>query len=239
MKSGALSLFVVAGLSTSAYAHIHLTNPLSRTDNVQGDPQKTEHCGDPTYDRAANPSRVTMYPPGATVTVTWAETINHPGHFRIAFQQDGAIFPIPPAGNAPPGNFPSLDQTGMDGGVAGVTILKDMIDDGLLSTTITLPTTECTNCTLQFIQVMTDKPPYTIDANSDDIYFNCADIVIQAGAPMPPDPVPMDDAGPGAGGDGGAIGGPSEVTGGCSTSGSSTTALFGLALLVGLRRRRR
>lgn len=238
-RVGALSLFTVLGLTSTAFAHIHLTTPIGHTDVLVGDDQKAEHCGDVTYSRAAHPERVTTYPPGATVTVTWAETVNHPGHYRIAFQQDGVVFPIPPAGNGPPAGFPSLDQTGTDGGVAGVTILKDMIPDGTLSATIALPTTECTNCTLQFIQVMADKPPYTIDAASDDVYFNCADIVIQAGAPMPPDPMPMDDAGPSAGDDAGMSGGTNEVTGGCSTSSSSTTALFGLALLAGLRRRRR
>jgi uncharacterized protein (TIGR03382 family) len=238
MKIVGTSLVALMWLTATASAHIHLTNPIGHTDSLTGNDQKAEHCGDAAYSRAANPTRTTVYPPGAPVTVTWLETINHPGYFRIAFQTDGMVFPIPPPGAGAPSNFPDVDQTGLDGGVAGVTILKDRIPDGTLSTTITLPTTECANCTLQFIQVMTDKPPYTIDAASDDIYFNCADITIQAGAPMPPDPMPMDDAGPGAGNDAGN-GGAAEVTGGCSTSGSTTTLGLGLALLAGLRRRRR
>ncbi len=241
MKSGALSLFVVAGLSTSAYAHIHLTNPLSRTDNTQGDPQKAGHCGDPAYSRAANPTRTTVLAPGATITVTWAETIQHPGHFRIAFQPNGDTFGLPPPGTAV-GNFPNVDMTGTTD-ATGAIILADLIADGTLSKEVTLPNVECTNCTLQFIQVMTNNADYlpSIDpAINNDLYFNCADITLQAGAPPPP---PADDAGVGGGDDagtgGGAVGGPSEVTGGCSTSGSSATALFGLALLAGLRRRRR
>lgn len=116
-------MFAVLGLSSSAFAHIHLTNPLSRTDNVQGDPQKNGHCGDPAYSRAANPTRTTVMPPGATITVTWAETINHPGHFRIAFQPNGDTFSLPPIGTAV-GNYPSAaeDQTGMTDAATGTMI---------------------------------------------------------------------------------------------------------------------
>lgn len=245
MNRGALSLFAVIGLSSSAaFAHIHLTNPLSRTDNAQGDPQKNGQCGDLTNVRI--PARATVMPPGATITVTWAETINHPGWFRIAFQPAGANFPLPPIGTGT-GNFQTAAETqeGMTDATTGAIILADIIADGTLSKQITLPNIECADCTLQFIQVMTNSPPYnhvaTQAEGNNDLYFNCADITLQAGATMPPDPV-VDDAGVGGGGDDagtGAVGGPSEVTGGCSTSSSSTTALFGLALLAGLRRRRR
>ncbi len=240
-RVGALSFLAIVGLSSSAFAHIHLTNPLSRTDNVQGDPQKNGHCGDPAYSRAANPTRTTVYPPGATITVTWAETINHPGHFRIAFQPNGDTFGLP-EGEAP-NQFPTVDKSGTVDG-AGAMILADLIPDGTLSKEVTLPDMECTNCTLQFIQVMTGSPPYTPSINqatNNDLYFNCADITLQAGASMPEPPL-QDDAGTGGGGGGGGdagTGGTGEVTGGCSTAGSSTTALFGLALLAGLRRRRR
>lgn len=244
-RVGVAGLLLILGLSTSAFAHIHLTNPLSRTDNVQGDPQKNGHCGDPAYSRAANPTRTTVMPPGATLTITWAETIQHPGWFRIAFQPNGDTFPLPPNGTGV-GNFQAAteSQTGMTDAATGAMILADMIPDGTLSTQITLPNMECTNCTLQFIQVMTNSPPYervaTQAAGNNDLYFNCADVTLQAGASMPPDPM-MPDAGVGGGGDdaGTNNGGTTEVTGGCSTTNSSTTALFGLALLVGVRRRRR
>ncbi len=213
-----------------ANAHIHLTSPLSRTDSLTGD-QKSEHCGVPGQGRDA--SRVTVFQPGETITVSWLETVNHPGHFRIAFQADGATFGIPPAGDGPPAGFPSVDQTGMTDS-AGALILKDFIPDGMLSTQVTLPSMECDNCTLQFIQVMTDKSPYTVTGTSDDIYFNCADITLSAGAPPPNDGAPGQEAGvdpPEGGVDGGC----------CSTSGGSPTGIA-LGFVVGaliLRRRRR
>ncbi len=216
-----------------ANAHIHLTNPRARTDSLTGD-QKYRPCGVAGQTRI--PSRVTTYRPGETITVTWMETINHPGHYRIAFQPNGNAFGIPPPGNGPPAGFPSLDQTGMTDG-AGALILKDFIPDGMLSTQITFPAMECNNCTLQFIQVMTDKPPYTVDAQSNDIYFNCADITLSNTAP------PQPDGGIDPGGDGGTDQpGPPDPGGGCSAShGSAPAGLLGGLVVVGLllRRRRR
>lgn len=215
----------------TAEAHIHLTSPLSRTDSNTGD-QKAQHCGVAGQGRIA--SRVTVFQPGQTITVTWAETINHPGHFRIAFQPDGDVFGIPPIGNGPPATFPSLDQTGMTDS-AGALILKDFIADGTSTTQVTLPSMECDNCTLQFIQVMTDKAPYTVDANSNDIYFNCADITLSTTGPGP-----TPDAGT-PGPEAGVEPQDGVESGCCSTSNSSPTGIF-LGFAIGaliLRKRRR
>jgi MYXO-CTERM domain-containing protein len=227
-----IAVLVVAMLPAGIVdAHIHLTNPRARTDSLTGD-QKDQHCG--VAGQVRNPSRVTTYRPGETITVTWMETVEHPGHFRIALQPNGDTFGIPPPGNGPPAGFPSLDQTGMTDST-GALILKDFIPDETLSTQITFPMMECNNCTLQFIQVMTDKPPYTIDTLSDDIYFNCADITLSNTAPQQPD------GGIGPGGDAGVDPADPEGGGCCSSGrGSAATGLLG-GLVVGLilRRRRR
>ncbi len=232
MRSALLASVLLLGASAPAFAHIHLTAPLARTDSQTGD-QKEQHCG--VANQVRNPARVTTYAPGATITVTWLETIQHPGWFRIAFQPNGQVFGIPPAVGQ--GGFPTANQEGVDAANQSI-VLKDRIPDGTLSATVTLPNMECANCTLQFIQVMTDKAPYTVDALSDDIYFNCADITLSNGPAAP-------DAGPGAGPDAGAGSpdagtGTGSVDGGCSTSGGG--GLAGTALLVclfALRRRRR
>lgn len=169
----AVALATVAWPSI-ATAHIHLTYPLSRTDDPLGE-QKAQHCGTSNSDR--NPDRVTTFAPGQTITVTWDETIDHNGHFRIAFNPDGDTFGIPPE--------MEVSTEGTD-----PLVLKDLIADGTSSAEITLPNIECDNCTLQFIQVMYDKPPYTTDEDSDDIYFNCADLRLTntPGDPMTPAP---------------------------------------------------
>lgn len=230
--------FALLLVPASAAAHIHLTAPQSRIDTLTGQDQKEQHCGVLNQVRT---TRVTTFKPGETITVTWMETINHPGWFRISFQPNGDVFTIPPAsngiavvnGNNQASNMPTEDRTGQTDATTGAIILKDRIADGTLTTQVTLPDMECTNCTLQFIQVMIDKPPYTEDAASDDIYFNCADITLSAGAAMP-------DAGGGGVDQDASNGGGNNnasTSGGCSTTGGAGLAI-GLALLT-LRRRRR
>ena len=223
-----LGLVIAAALSVwplTAAAHIHLTTPQSRTDMLTGD-QKEQHCG---VLNQARTTRITAYQPGQTVMVSWMETIDHPGYFRIALQPNGAEFPIPPAGAG--GGFPTEDRTGQTDTPTGAIILKDRIPDGTLMAQITLPMMECNNCTLQFIQVMTDKPPYTTDAASDDIYFNCADITISANSPGA-------DAAVNTEPDAGSTNQNPSTSGGCSTGGGAGL-LVGFALFGLVTRRRR
>jgi len=205
-----------------AAAHIQLMYPPARTTM-----QKTRHCGDPAAARSASP---TTLAPGSQLKVVWYETIDHPGHFRISFDADGNDFFIPP--NA------TTTTVGLD-----PTVMVDLIADvqgnfpaggRKYEQTITLPNMECTNCTLQVIQLMTDKPPYTTTATSDDIYYQCADIVLSNSAPPP-----MVDAGV-PNGDA-ATTDPGNSSGGCATSNASGDALLvaGSALGLVIARRRR
>jgi hypothetical protein len=62
--------------------------PLKRTAE-----QKVGPCGGAGSLR--NQANVTEIEPGATIEVTWDETVEHPGHFRISFDADGEDFTIP------------------------------------------------------------------------------------------------------------------------------------------------
>jgi uncharacterized protein (TIGR03382 family) len=157
--------------------------------------------------------------------VTWADSFNHTGYYRISFDPDGEDFTIPPAVN---------DTS------ASENVLLDLIPDdsgnGSYSQEITLPDVECTRCTLQLIQLMTDKPPYTTDTLSNDIYFQCADIELRVGGGGDAGP-PLDAApAPDAGTDDGRTPG---TSGGCAAGGlpGILPALAGVLLLS--RRRRR
>jgi uncharacterized protein (TIGR03382 family) len=150
------AVLVVAVLASTAHAHVQLTYPMARTTE-----QKTGPCGAAGSTRGTN---VTTFQPGETITVTFDETVDHPGHYRIAFDDDGNdVFQNP---NNPNDNFastlvePILDKTG-----------------GVYSQTVTLPTTPCDNCTLQLIQVMTTSVPY------NSFYYQCADITIAGDPP--------------------------------------------------------
>jgi hypothetical protein len=104
--------------------------------------------------------------------VRWKESINHPSHFRISLAPSDAQF---------------VDPTGYDDKDGGPNVLVDDIEDTggpsgtLYEQQVTLPNEPCPTCVLQLIQVMTDKEPW----NGDDIYYQCADLVIEGGAVSP------------------------------------------------------
>lgn len=225
--------------SSSADAHIALTSPPPRHED-----QKSGPCGVATGDARGN--QVTTFAPGETITVTWQETIGHPGHFRISFDPDGVD------GLVDPKSFSDFDTAG--------TVLLDNITDKsgtqTYSEKVTLPNVECDTCTLQVIQVMTDKPPY---GDGNDIYYQCADIVLSGGTRAERDSGPPSaprDAGSSSGSrtDGGAGSEAEAATGtrrrsnvedgGCRTSGApdvpgdaTLVAVVSAALLRARRRR--
>jgi hypothetical protein len=230
-----------------ANAHIALTYPAPRYSSLKQGP-----CGKGAMD--ARTTTVTTFEPGAKIIVKWIETIGHPGHYRIAFDPNGtSIFKDP------------TSFTDVSGGPG---VLIDGIPDktGTQSYTqeITLPNVECTNCTLQVIQVMTDKAPY---GDGNDNYYQCADLVLKradGGAPVADagtssssssssggasssssssgSSEPDDDAGAGATSSGANAEGAEEGSG-CSVRsnnlGNGTLVSAALALAVGLVLRRR
>jgi hypothetical protein len=201
-------LAVVVASPLQARAHLDLTSPTSRYGRRV---LKTAPCGTSGGERTGN---VTYFEPGETIEVIWDEYIDHPGHYRIAFDDDGVDDFVDP----PLDHF--VNPPAMTGPYSNDTILLDGIpdkggDESDYMATVTLPNVTCANCTLQVIQVMTDKPPYT--TGGDDIYYQCADLVLREGG-APPDAGVGADAGTDA--DAG--------TGGCATS---TGRLRGLGLM--------
>lgn len=161
-------------LPSLAHAHIGLDAPTSR---YGPDALKPGPCGLSGGGRTAN---VTYYEPGETIEVRWNEYVDHPGHYRIAFDADG--------------DDDFVDPAEMMELYSNNAVLRDGIADNGdgerdYVATVTLPDIECDNCTLQVIQVMYDKPPYETPGN--DIYYQCADLVLIEGG----EPPPGDDAG--------------------------------------------
>jgi hypothetical protein len=210
------SLLGVVGV---ADAHVKITSHTMRNSPAQ---IKEGPCGDSPDSRSEN---IHTFESGSTITITWDEFVPHPGHYRIAFDEDGDDFPEPAAYDD---FFPATE--------AGTTILHDNlfshtdadIDAGfdpIFSFDVTLPDVECDNCTLQLIQMMTDKPPYTVGGN--DIYYNCLDVVLtrdQTKIPPPPESFEF-------------AGGTCSVNSPLQTSPLFWLGLSGLAL-VALRRRK-
>ena len=169
---GALAVGWV-GAAATAEAHLELQSPPSRYDATE---QKNGPCGRAGGTRGTD---VTVFRPGERIEVVWEETVNHPAHYRIAFDIDGDDdFIDPPCethcddrNDPEPPTFTAY---------ADPTVLLDTIEDGNRAVgraQVTLPDVECENCTLQVIQVMYDKRPITTPGN--DIYYACADIALR------------------------------------------------------------
>jgi hypothetical protein len=173
--------FAAVSLSASlASAHVRLVYPTPRypsptgmddSSNIKGPPCGPQSGGTRTTDM----SRITVLEPGATIMVQFNETINHPGFFRISFDDDGQDAFVAPTmrsqiDTAAPFTLP---------------VLLDNIPDhaaGAYTAMVTLPNVECERCTLQLIQVMVNSTAMSWGAGYDeDIYFTCADIVLHRG----------------------------------------------------------
>ncbi|HWM87341.1 MAG TPA: SCE4755 family polysaccharide monooxygenase-like protein, partial [Kofleriaceae bacterium] len=158
---------LVAG-APAALAHVQIKAPRQR--HVE---QKTGPCGVANSTRGAN---VCEYRPGATITVEWDETVEHPGHFRVSFDQDGIDDFLDPSGYEDYDNSEAVLEDAIPD--------RDVDQDGneTYSIQVQLPDVECDGCTLQLIQVMTDKMPWGPEGGND-IYYQCADIVLSNDAP--------------------------------------------------------
>jgi len=144
--------------SSTASAHIQLRSPPARTTE-----QKAGPCGAAGSTRGTN---VTTYTPGQTITLEWDETVDHPGHFRVAFDNEGDDAFINPLRSTDNFSFTLMEP------------IADKVG-GRYTQQITLPTTPCANCTLQLMQIMQVTEPY------NSFYWQCADIVIAGDTPEP------------------------------------------------------
>jgi uncharacterized protein (TIGR03382 family) len=230
MRSAAFAFaFTFVGVTGTASAHFRLNEPTPTLQQAaNGDPQKDAPCGG----AGTATNAVTDYQSGGTLTVKLAETITHPGHYRIAIAANEASLPPPPTVTGPncaaaaimsPPVMPIL----ADGLFPNITPA-----DGEQTVQIQLPADyTCSNCILQVIEFMSIT-------NGSCFYYHCAAVNITAAGPPPGDAGvnPTSDADNGNGNGGGNSGG--EISGGCSTG--HTTSLGALVLLglIGLLRRR-
>jgi len=224
-----------------ASAHLDLLDPPARYDRRD---LKDGPCG---IMGGAQGDPVAVYEPGEKITITIEEYVEHPSHYRVAFDDEGDDDYRDPvciehceSGDETPVFAPS------DGGV----ILADQVADSpdiVQAIEVTLPDVECERCTLQVIQVMYDKKPITVGGN--DIYYHCADIVLVSdaetmdlGVPSRPDlGPPPPDGGPVAARDGGSVDAGAVMEpgeGGCSAAGGRGAPWLWLALSLGVLRRR-
>ncbi|MCX4241988.1 SCE4755 family polysaccharide monooxygenase-like protein [Paraliomyxa miuraensis] len=209
---GLAVLATLLGLATPALAHFELTSPPAMFEqNALGDPQKAPPCGD--NGGAIATGIVTSLQAGDTITVTINETIFHPGHYRIALALDDGVLPDAPpvtpgttdCGSAPIDPAPAFP------------VLADGVWEHNAPFTepqsidITIPEgVECTNCTLQVIQFMSN---HGLNDPGGCYYHHCATLAVEA------DPAGATSAGDETGPGDSSGGGPSSTTGSGNDSG--------------------
>lgn len=185
MTRGSLIVGSLCLFTSVAQAHISIDLGGTHKSRYSDAGLKGSPCGMAGGARGTN---IYTYKPGATITVSLVETVPHPGYFRIAFDNDGDDGFVTPSGT-----------DGAMGACAGdpkcgpgkadycnnASVLLDNLDAhaaGGLNTkrtfSVTLPNVECTNCTLQIIQVMNDLNIHGAPYPADDIYYQCIDLVL-------------------------------------------------------------
>ena len=150
-----LSVFFVSLLlsGTTAYGHARLAldgliPPRSVNPGIKQGP-----CG------VARTNAPTALLGGQTLTVTFEETINHPGRYYVEFS---------PAGDD---NWVRLVE------------VPDVQAGALphnYTTQVTIPNRDCTDCTIRLIQSMEENPA------NPSFYYSCADVTVTAQADAPP-----------------------------------------------------
>ena len=223
-----LASIALAALSSTALAHFRLDEPAASLVQGQpyGDPQKVAPCGG--VGTATN--AVTNYQPGQMITIKLAETVSHPGHYRVSLAQTEGQLPPEPVvtagatecGSAPINANPTLPV------LADGLLVNLVPGDGQQSVQVQLPPGQtCNNCVLQVLEFMSSH-------SAPCFYHHCAIVNVSATAP---------DAGPvGTGPDAGAVTSPGSGGGGCNTArdshgASSLIGMLGVVMLVGCGRR--
>lgn len=186
-----LAVAALVAAPSLTYAHALLVNPVPRdtTDTML----KMGPCGGDGQVPLLKGQPVAQFDAGATINVSFKETIGHVGCYQIRLSSTGDDK-----------NFQLLKQ-----------IDDPSASQGAQTAQVTLPPgVTCQNCTLQLLQHMRDNatvktcdPDASPTATGTTLYHSCADIRIGDF----PDAGPVAEAGPG------------DSDGGGSSSGGTTT----------------
>jgi hypothetical protein len=176
---------------TPLRAHFKLLAPASWiVEDERGDPQKLGPCGGTFADAGTPSGLITDVEGGQMLRIAVAETVYHPGHYRIALARTRDALPADP-------------EVTMHDTERGPRSLSATIDvnpappvllDGLWphsergeyswETEIEIPNIDCDTCVLQVIQFMAEHPGVREGGFS---YHHCADLRISANPNRPRD----------------------------------------------------
>jgi hypothetical protein len=151
-------------ISSFAWGHARLKANGVIPPRNNSDGLKTGPCGN-----VAKGNNPTVLQAGTVITLTWEETIQHPGYydFKISYDNDQTFTYL----KLPNGQDAKIIDT------------QDNRNDlpHQYSAQVVVPDMNCTNCSIQMVQMMTENP------NNPRPYFSCADItIVGAGNPLLP-----------------------------------------------------
>jgi hypothetical protein len=171
-----LAIPAIASLiASTAYGHARLKSPTPRDSHsdYKSPPVGNVGIGEPCGVARAASQPTSTLTAGAQITVTFEETVNHPGCFVVDFS---------PADDA---NFVKLAAKSHMNPPAPTT--PSTTNPRQWSVSVTLPSTPCTACTLRLRQLMLSSdlsdsacPPATIPAG--ETYYSCANVVLSGGS---------------------------------------------------------
>lgn len=171
-----------------ARAHFLLQSPpaYSMQDSL-GSPQKSAPCGQADPGQAVMPTNmVTAYVSGGMLTLTIVETVDHPGHYRVAIAKDQASLPADPPVTAA--------STACGSTVIDANPKLPLLADGVFVHTASfnkVPQTiniklpdgfTCQNCVLQVAEFMSN---HGLNNPGGCFYHHCATVTV--------DPAPVAD----------------------------------------------
>jgi hypothetical protein len=181
-------------LPVAASAHFQLLAPSSAlVENQLGDPQKMAPCGGVTGNPGMPTNAITAVRGGDMLHVKVAETVFHPGHYRIALAvMDRKELPADPMVMTRQADNGAKISVSADIAQAKPPILADGLFPHLerqqtpipWETDVKLPNINCSQCTLQVIQFMAE---HGLNKDGDFSYHHCATLKITANPALPID----------------------------------------------------
>lgn len=192
LKTLLLASAVTAGLATQAIAHFRLIAPASwLQENQLGDPQKSGPCGGTSADPGKPSGAVTAIKGGEKLHLKIAETVFHPGFYRVALAVNSRD-ELPKDPEARTENTARGPRS--ISGAIQYPALAPVLADGLfqhvakfdkeMEADIDIPNINCSACTLQVIQFMAN---HGLNKDGDYTYHHCAVLKIEANPEKPID----------------------------------------------------
>jgi hypothetical protein len=181
-------LFVIAA---PLHAHFKLLEPASwLVEDDRGDPQKLGPCGGTFADAGTPSGLVTEVVGGSMLKIAVAETIYHPGHYRIALARSRDALPADPEVTMKETERGPRSESAVIETDPEPPVIVDGLwphserDDYTWETELEIPNLDCEDCVLQIIQFMAEHPGVREGGFS---YHHCADLDITADPEKPVD----------------------------------------------------